>query len=998
MKKIITLALLFVSVIAHSQLLTWSPQFPTATSTINITMNAAQGNQALMGYSGKVYMHLGVITNLSTGPSDWRYVITTWGVANSYQAGNIGTNLWAFSIDPSVFNVPAGETILEVALLYRTVTGDTVQRNADGGDIKIPIYAAGSNNIIFTNPVLVPENYPISNAPITAPVGQAVTVKAVASTTAGTLNLYFNGTQIAGPVTSTNSITGSATATNTGLQQFVAQLTVGGVSSYDTINYFITPPTTVAALPAAVVINNVPHEGINYYGCSDSVTLVLYAPHKTSSVLIGDFANSNWLPQTQNQMYQTPDSSYYWITIHGLTPGTQYAFQYLVDNSIYIADPYSEEILDGVNDGYIPASTYPNLKPYPTNSNVSTGKNGLIGVLQTCAPQYTWKATNFIPPNKQDLIIEEVLVRDFATVDGNGNFQLLLDSLHYFKSLGINAIELMPICEFSGNDSWGYNPNFYCALDKAYGTKAMYKTFIDSCHANGIAIIMDVVYNQVDDNNDQVPEARLYWDPTAVPYPSTPTTIGAPAANNPWLNQAAPHPYGDFDDLNHESTATQYWVERSLSYWLTEYHVDGFRFDLAKGFTQNCTNGVDLTCPNGNNSSNSSVENYDASRVANLERYYNYVQSNHLGSTMPYMILEFLGSQNDNNPNSEEATYANYGFMLWNDIGNTGSPNVTWFQDNTEGNSANSNLSKAVYNSNEESFSVPASVSYTNSHDDQRIMYSTEFNGVSANVTSVAGQGGALQRQAAAAAILFSIPGPHMFYEFDERGNDTSQVADGGNTSYKNPLWQYLTTDANAAARRACMNNYSQLINLRLSNPSVFNSTNFSYDLYDVTGNPGLVKRFQIGDPAAGGMQVTVIANFYNVAATRSVTFQTTGNWYNYQSNGTGSGINGATGTTFNLSSATQSLTLQPGEYHVYVYQPPTTYTFIGNGNWTTPSNWMYGSVPPATLPSGSQIIVDPQPGGEAVLNTTQTISEGATFTVISNKTLSIPMNLVIQQ
>src|ERR1700712_3559764 len=137
----------------------------------------------------------------------------------------------------------------------------------------------------------------------------------------------------------------------------------------------------------------------------------------------------------------------------------------------------------------------------------------------------------------------------------------------------MNAIELMPINEFDGNDSWGYNPAFYFAPDKYYGTKTKLKQFIDVCHQNNIAVILDVVFNQCSSN---APEAKLYWD----------AANNRPATNNPWLNPVATHPYSVFNDLNHTSSATQYWVKRALEYWVSEYKVDGYRFDLAKGFTQ----------------------------------------------------------------------------------------------------------------------------------------------------------------------------------------------------------------------------------------------------------------------------------------------------------------------------------------------------------------------------------------------------------------------------
>lgn len=66
--------------------------------------------------------------------------------------------------------------------------------------------------------------------------------------------------------------------------------------------------------------------------------------------------------------------------------------------------------------------------------------------------------------------------------------------------MGVDAIELMPVQEFDGNDSWGYNPCFFFALDKAYGTPKMYKDFIDACHRKGMAVILDVVYNHATGN------------------------------------------------------------------------------------------------------------------------------------------------------------------------------------------------------------------------------------------------------------------------------------------------------------------------------------------------------------------------------------------------------------------------------------------------------------------------------------------------------------------
>jgi 1,4-alpha-glucan branching enzyme len=872
MKKVLLLLTgLFVFISVNAQLLTWTPQFPNDNSTVVMTMDATSGNQGLLGHTGAVYMHFGVITNLSTNNSDWRYVPTVWATTTAPQATPAGTNKWTFTItNPrAYFNVPASETILRIAMLFRDGPGNKVQRNADGTDMYVPIFAPGTKAIQFTQPFIKP-TYNITNETVTATVGQSVPVTAIASTSTDVLKLYFNGTQIGGPTSGTNTITGNPTVATAGNQLIVAELLSGATSYYDTVQFYVSPVNNIAPLPAGA------KEGINYAANCTSATLVLYAPNKGNVVVIGDFPGSNWQPQTAFQMNKTPDGNYYWLTINGLTSGQEYAFEYLVDNTIYVADPYSEKILDPYNDQFIPAATYPNLKPYPNNPNVSAGQNGYVSVLQTCAPAYQWQVTNFVKPDKRNLMTYELLVRDFGDAAPN-NYQMLIDTMSYFKRLGINAIELMPVNEFSGNQSWGYNPTFFTALDKAYGTKNKLKEFIDTCHKNGIAVIMDVVYNHEDAFN--APHGKLYWD----------AANNRPAANNPWLNTSAPHPYSVFEDFNHTTAATQYLVTRSLKYWLDEYRVDGFRFDLAKGFTQTPTN-------------TGSVENYDASRVANLKRYYDSIIPSYPGT---YMILEFLGQQRQ-----EEVEYSNIGFMLW------GNNNFT-YNEATKGFANNSDFSKIVYNSNQSQFTTPAAFGYMESHDEERMMYRNLQNGNASGGYDVKNLPTALVRQAAAASLFFTVPGPKMIWQFGERGYDVSIGFGGSNVSNKPPRWNYMA-DPN---RRKLYDAYAKLIKFRLDNPAVFNSATFTYDFFD--GN-GLFKRFQIADPAATGKKVTVVANFDVVPQTRTVTFQTTGDWTNFLSDGmtTGAtGLNGATGTTFNITTAAQSITLQPGEYHVYTYQ-----------------------------------------------------------------------------
>src|SRR4051794_38749201 len=120
MRKTFTLFLLVWAVTANSQLLSWAPQFPTDATSLSITVDANSGNKGLLGYTGSVYMHFGVITNLSSSPPDWKYVPTTWGTTTAPMATPAGANKWSFTINNprAYFGVPATETILRIVLLF----------------------------------------------------------------------------------------------------------------------------------------------------------------------------------------------------------------------------------------------------------------------------------------------------------------------------------------------------------------------------------------------------------------------------------------------------------------------------------------------------------------------------------------------------------------------------------------------------------------------------------------------------------------------------------------------------------------------------------------------------------------------------------------------------------------------------------------------------------------------------------------------------------------
>ncbi|MEP7080115.1 MAG: alpha-amylase family glycosyl hydrolase [Ginsengibacter sp.] len=875
MKKFTLSLIILFSLNGYAQLLSWTPSFATESANpFVITVDGSRGNKGLNGYNPTdVYVHIGVITSLSTGPSDWKYVKTTWGTTDpTYRAQPLGSNKWSFTLGGGLRTwfgiVNPAETIKKIAILFRNGSGTLKQTNSDGSDMYIPIYTSAIA-VRITDPFFE-SNYKPVPEPITKNVGDAISVTAM-SNNAATLTLYLNGV-VTKTVAGATSITDAPVLINSGNQQIVAEANDGINISRDTLNFFVNGGVNVAPLPIGV------RDGINYVSPT-SATLVLYAPNKGRVGVIGDLPGSNWMEQSGYQMNKTPDGNYWWITLTGLTPGFEYSFQYIVNGTLKIADPYAEKILDPYNDQYISSSTYPGLKVYPTATT------GAVSELQTAAVAYNWQSTNFSRPDKRNLIIYELLVRDFVA---NHNWNTLRDTLNYLKNLGINAIEIMPFNEFEGNLSWGYNPDFYFAPDKYYGPANTLKEFIDSCHKNGIAVIMDIALNH---SFGMSPLVQLYWD----------AANNRPAPDNPWFNPVAKHAFNVGYDMNHESLQTRAYVSRILEHWLTNYKIDGFRFDLSKGFTQT------QTCDNnGANCNVTAWGNYDQSRIDIWKRYYDTLQ---LKSPSSYCILEHFAD------NSEETVLANYGMMPWGNMNNN-------YMQASMGYSTSSDLTYGLASTR--GWNNPYLVTYMESHDEERMMYKNINFGNSSGAYNVRDTATALKRQELAAAFFLTLPGPKMIWQFGELGYDFSinycgdgTINNACRTDSKPIRWDYFQQ----ANRKKLYNVYSALNGLRkgaqFKDAFTTNSSDqslggfFKYVILNSTPN-----------------KLVAIGNFDVVPQTSSVTFPVAGTWYDY--------LNGG---TINATGGSQSFTLQPGEYFVYtsvqVILPVTLINFSGvkNGN-----------------------------------------------------------------
>jgi 1,4-alpha-glucan branching enzyme len=795
MKKItLSILTLLISVLGWAQIVTSTPAFVTQDGgAVDVIFDASLGSAALKNYAGTdVYAHTGVITSASSSSSDWKHAPTWLDNSAKYKMTSLGNNKWKLSITPSLkdyYGLATGEVVKKMCFVFRNGTGTLQGKDTGGADIFLDVYQTGLN-VAFTNPT--------SSQSVTA--GTAINIQ-VASSGVANINLLINGA-IVQSATSATSLSYSYTFASTGDYTLIAQAIVNSVIVADTINVCVPSPVTNQTRPTGL------KDGINYID-NTTATLIMYAPGKTNIFLIGEF--NNW---TQLNSYQLKkDGDYWWITLSGLTPGKLYGFQYLVDGILKVSDPYTELVQDPWNDKWINqySTIYPNLKAYPEGKT-----DGLVATLQTAKIAYNWEIPTFTMPSKDNMVIYELLLRDFTK---EKSLESAITKLDYLKNLGITAVELMPIQEFDGNNSWGYNPNHYFAPDKAYGSPEMYKKFIDECHKRGIAVILDMVFNQA---TGLCPFAALYWD----------STNSRPAANNPWMNVTAPHQFSVLNDFNHSFSGTKEYFKRVLQYWITEYKVDGYRMDLTKGFTQN--SGTEST--------------YDQSRIDNLTAYYNAVKA--VKSDAMFILEHFVGG-------TEEDYLASQGMYLWRNVNTSYSQSAMGYQ-------ASSDFGAM-------STSPRQWVGYAESHDEERNFYQAKTYGLGAIQTDSLVRVGRVPLNLAFTTL---IPGPKMIYEFGEMGYDYSINSNGGRTNEKPAVWDGMLT---LAHRKAASDACAKVITLRKLYQTAFTYGTWALNIGISDWNAG--RRIALTHT---DLNMVVLGNFNASAAiTANPNFPKTGTWYN---------------------------------------------------------------------------------------------------------------------
>ncbi len=820
MKKLtILLSVMIAAFSAAAQIIT-TPEYPTDIVEITLTFDAT--GTALENYNGDVYTHTGVILE---GASSWSHVIGDWGNnTNQPKLTKLGNHKYQLVITPNLrqfYGVEAGKVVAQLAFVFRSADG-----SSQSSDLFVNIFG-DDLQLIIVEP---------AQAKIFATEGDVIPIDAI-SPQADSMFLMVNDTPIV--AVAATEINYPLIAENlSGFWQdvvvtVIAKNQINSIS--ESFTYFILPDPIVEDLPAEVI------DGINYISNS-SVILSLNAPGKEYVFTIGDF--NNWQFGQDGYMKMTPDGNHFWLQIDGLTSGQQYVFQYLVDGTIRIGDPYAEQVSDPWNDSYISESTYPGLINYPSGQT-----EGIATVLQTDQEPYIWQTENFEPPAVTDMIVYELLVRDFTQ---QHTFQSVIDTLGYLQRLGVNVIELMPINEFEGNISWGYNPNYYFAVDKYYGHKNTLKALIDTCHARGIAVVIDMVLNH---SFGTSPMVLLYWD----------ELNNRPAADSPWFNQEPKHDFNVGFDFNHESELTRQFVKRVNNFWLTEYKVDGFRFDLSKGFTQKNTLG-----------NTNEWGKYDQSRIDIWKDY-----SDAIFETNPeaYVILEHFAE------NSEEKVLSANDMMVW------GNSNYN-YNEATMGYTQGDKSDFGWISYQKRGFQAPHVVGYMESHDEERLQYRNISFGNRVNGYDIQDSATGLKRLELAAAFFYTIPGPKMIWQFGELGYDFS-IDFNGRVGPKPIRWDY----ANDWRRMYLYQVHAALAQLKKELP-VFATTDFSLDLHNA--QKSIVLR---GDT----MDVVVVGNFGMTSENNTPAWPQTGTWHEF-----------FTQETLQVNDASQSLELQHGEYRLY--------------------------------------------------------------------------------
>ena len=380
----LALLLVLLAPVARAQITT-DPATPTTDRSITIFFDARQGDRGLAGFTGSVFAHTGVITPASTSPSDWKYVVAPWrDTTSTARMTRVEPDRYRLDI-PDVrafYGVPDDVRILRLAFVFWGA-GGSEGRGPGGADLFVDVIDERLA-VRFLDPTVAD-----TLTPAFAFVGDTLRVVAAADT-AGlaleALRLFVDDVPVA--ESASDTLRHALGLDTPGLRTLRVEAEDAGTRIASAraavlVNEAITP----APLPAGVV------DGVNLEAAGPgTATFVLDAPGKRTVYVVGDF--TDWIFDSDYAMTRGTgaDSTRFWLTVAGLEGGVEYAFQYVVDGEVRVADPYSAKVLHP-EDAQIPAETYPGLRAYPDGQARFT-----VSLFELDPPAYDWQTTDYERP------------------------------------------------------------------------------------------------------------------------------------------------------------------------------------------------------------------------------------------------------------------------------------------------------------------------------------------------------------------------------------------------------------------------------------------------------------------------------------------------------------------------------------------------------------------------------------------------------------------------
>ena len=553
-----------------------------------------------------------------------------------------------------------------------------------------------------------------------------------------------------------------------------------------------------ASLPADVKM------GPNWL--NGNMILAVYAPSQPVMQVIVTSLGETGLASDAIVMNLDPDQTDVWWTELDLSFG-HYEYEYLLINGSRLPDPFTRRLSNG-------------------KTRVEIGAGGV-----STADDYNWQSNDFIRPSLDTLIIYELHVDDFAAQgSGQGTFDDVIIRLDHLRESGINAIELMPITEFPGGRSWGYNPEIMSSVEGTYGTPENFKQLVDEAHSRNMAVILDLVWNHA---TSSTPLWKIQPNNVLNPYFKNSNDLNPNETEGTWGML-------DFDHFNEKTIE---YINEVHRIWLEEYRVDGFRFDATRYV------GWDLNQPQfGLLAWADAIDELDSNV---------YQIAEHLPSD-PWLVnnTKLTSSWHDSfHDRLIDHIFSSIGTM-------TAMQQIIGLYEYSNSGTPYADLTQAV--------------KYMVSHDEQSLIQEmVEFDGVSLSQ--------AREIDKFYASLLFTAQGIPMIWQGQEFGFQSGWLDNNGNGNWDEEKLGYRPVDwslLNTEEGQSHLDHYSRLARFRKMNPA-FSKGEF-YDLWRYSNERVIVYGYKDESEGNSDDQVVVIANFSSSDQTvYDVPFLSGGNWYN---------------------------------------------------------------------------------------------------------------------